>query len=261
MRTSGRPSFDTKGVAITLVVLVIIATVGTVVIGAVNEDLGVANNELEYRAQETYGENYKIVASGACADYCASTAVRPSNQLVAVLIEADRSVGWVSSYELSRGVPGTDVEPATSRLVDAGVLEERDNGWMRTEYRYTGPDGIHEDGLTDAELETWVENQLYLTDAWLTFDEVANSVPAVDWRVRQALADLQQNGEVQTGEESMFQLLPVGGTTVYAHENVDHSPPGPPGAAGLIEPLLFVILAVVVVGVIQRFRVESPADT
>jgi hypothetical protein len=108
--------------------------------------------------------------------------------------------------------------------------------------------------LTDAELETWVENQLYLTDAWLTFDEVANSVPAVDWRVRQALADLQQNGEVQTGEESMFQLLPVGGTAVYAHDNVDHSPPGPPGAATLIEPLVLVLLAVVVVGVIQRFR-------
>jgi hypothetical protein len=255
---------DRTGVIITLVVAVIASTVGLAVFGAVGEDIDIANSwaddELGNRAEETYGDDYEIVSSAACWDYCTPTAVRPSNQQVALLIEADRSVGWVSSYELSRGVPGTDVEPAASSLVEADLLEKRDAGFMGTEYRYDRPDGIHEDGLTDAQLRKWIADQLYLTDAWLTFDEVASSVPAVEWRVRKALHDLHRLNKIQTGEESVFQVVPAGGTTVYADSAVDHSPPGPPGLAGLIEPLLFVILAVIVVGVVQRFRTSEVTE-
>lgn len=239
--------------AITVVVLIIVLVVGGMTMGAIGGKIEERNNALENRAQAVYGDEYVIVASDDCYDYCATTATTTEYRRQAILIQADRNHGWVSKFELSQAVEGHSVEYRADQLVEEGLLERRKSAAVGYEYRYIGPEGAYEDGLSDSELQQLIRNQLYVSGAWMSFDEIHDSVPAVEWRVRKALAELEEKGEIQTGTESESAFIPMG-HTAYAHESVDHPPAGSNNMGTLFLVTLVVAAVAFVIGRVRLYR-------
>lgn len=245
-----------SGAVMTLTVLVIVLVVGGVTMDSISDGLQERHDALESRGQEVYGDDYQIVTSDDCYETCASTATTAEIRKQAVLIEADRHIGWTSDITLGQAVAGPSVEDTADRLVEEGLLEKREsNGLLgMVEYRYVGPEGEYEDGLSDEQLRQLLRQRLYVTGTWMSMDEIVSSVPAVEWRVREALADLQESGTVKTGTESESSFIPFGGHTAYAHTSVDHPPAGSSSTFDLFLVALFVAVVATVIGFVQRWR-------
>lgn len=251
-----KTGFTGSGVALTLTVLVIVLVVGGITMGSISYGVEERHEALETRADEVYGDDYEIVSSDDCYETCAPTATTSEIQKRSILIMADRQVGWASATTLGQAVPGFDAEETADQLVEGGLLEKRQSDGLLgvPEYRYVGSEGKYENGLSDNELRQLVREQLYVTGTWVSEDEVVSSVPAAKWRVRQTLADLQEDGVVKSGTESESTFLPFGGHTAYAHTSVDHPPAGSTSAFDLFIVALIVGGVAILIGFVQRWR-------
>lgn len=240
------------------VVLVAVLFTGTVVMDGYGDGLKSQASAQEKRALEVYDQALPV-SSDNCYDFCAPTATSPQLRERLILIEADRSNGWVSGFELADAVEGISVDETADRLVAAGLLEKRNAGmFSQPEYLYVGPEGKYEEGLSNDELREVLRNRLYISGDWTSFDELQSTVPAAEWRVRESLHELESSGEIQTGTEHQGRIIPWGGHTAYAHASVTSPPPGPPGMMGLVSPMILVAVLVVVIAVVRRFGSDPP---
>jgi len=247
---------DLQGAVITVVVLAIVLIVGAAAMGSISNGIEERHAARDTRADDVYGDDYEIVTSDDCYETCASTATTSEIQKRSILIMADRQVGWASAITLGQAVPGSDAEETADQLVEEGLLEKRQSDGLLgvPEYRYVGSEGRYENGLSDNELRQLVREQLYVTGTWMSEDEIVSSVPAAKWRVRQTLADLQEDGVVKTGTESESTFLPFGGHTAYAHTSVDHPPAGSTSTFDLFIVALIVAGVAILIGFVQRWR-------
>lgn len=238
------PSTASRALIMVIVFAVIVLVGAAVVSGEVGQYQERMNN-LEDRAVEVYGEDAEVVASDNCYETCASTATTSEIRRHSALIAADRKTGWFTAFELGKAVAGPDGDDVAKRLVEAGYLEKRQgNGILPvTEYRYVGPEGKYEDGLSDAALRELIRDRLYVSGAWTSVDEIVASVPAAEWRVREGLADLRERGVIKRGTESET-MLGLGGHTAYAHRSVDHQPAGATDTMDLAIVALVIVVAV-----------------
>lgn len=242
------------GVLMVLVVLVTVALVG----GAVMDGLSLRQDALHDRAQERFGQNYTITTSDICGEICVSTAVSTERQRRAIRIATDRRHGWVSDYEVGRSVPGFEAHLSAADTPDDVAVRSDDNGLLfptDREYRYTGPDGRYEAGLSDAELRQWIRDRLYVTHTWYTASALANGLPATEARVAAELDRLAKTPSVQQGDSQGWHEPFGSSRTVYAHASVSSpsSVYGNSGAAPLLPVVVVVAIGVVVLFTIRRF--------
>lgn len=249
----------------TVVLLVIVLGMGLYIAGAVMGDLSRQNDALHDRAQERFGQHYTITSSDVCGETCVVTAVSTARQRRALRIATDRRDGWVSAKDVGQSIPGwwADI-PADAAPSDVAV-RSRYNGlpfppdW---EYRYTGPDGRYEAGLSDAELRQWIRDRLYVTHTWYSAGQLATGLPATEARVAAQLDRLAATPSVQEGDPTAW-YEPLGPShAVYAHASVSSpsSVYGNSGAAPLLPVVVVVAIGVGVLFTIRRFATKSRGD-
>lgn len=254
------------GVAVT--VLLIALLIGGLTFSTISNGVEERHEALETRAERVYGDDYSITSSDRCWDVCVPTATTSAIQQRGILIMADRQVGWTSANKLREAVPGFNVKKPAYRLVEKGLLErrQRDGLAVGAIYRYVGPEGQYEGGLSDTELRQLVREQLYVTGTWMSEEEIVSSVPAAKWRVRQTLADLEEDGVVKSATEPRSSFSVFADHTVFAHTSVsvDRPPGAPGGILDLLVPTVVVIgltIAMILVGRWRRgLKEESEHD-
>lgn len=255
-------SVDIPAVVITLVVIAAIAFVGVAVVGEIDDEVDMTRDgdkALHQRADQRYGDDYTIVSSDVCWDYCAPTAADQQRRERTVLLVADNADAWVSEFTLAKSVSGMSAGQTADRLVGRGLLEKRDRGFLHPqEYRYVGPDGKYEGRVTDAELRTRIDDQLYVFQGWLYGGEIARSVPASETRVEGVLQRMAADGEIEAATEDRRAWFPwERGPTVYADQSVSVPPNRHEGMFDLTGVVLLVLIAAVIIGLLQTLRTRG----
>lgn len=248
-------STNWSGIAVFVVVLVITAVIGGVVIDEVGTQLDTATQETIDEGTAVYGNDTIVVSSDDCYDYCAQTTDSMDRRQRALLITLDEREVWTGEFTLAASVPGHSIDSAMEPLIEEGIVIERD-ATIGKEYRYVGPDGKYAENFSQGDLEVWVADQLDAYNGWYTLDELASSMPADETAVAAALDDLKADGVVKAGREGEGNWI-VTYHTAYAHHTVEEEPYTGPAYYGLGGVVAVVLAAVLVIGVVQRFRSDE----
>lgn len=240
------------GIAVFVVVLIITVTIGGVVIDEVGTQLQNTQQETIDHGTEVYGNETIVVSSDDCYDYCAQTTDSMDRRQRALLITLDEREVWTGEFKLTQSVPGHSIDSSMAPLIEEGIVIQRD-ATIGKEYRYVGPDGKYADSFSQDELQIWIADQLNAYNGWYTLDELASSMPASETEVAAAVEDLKANRTVKQAREGEGNWI-VTYHTAYAHHTVDEEPYTGPGYHGLVSVVVVVLIAVLLIGVIQRFR-------
>lgn len=243
---------DYTGIAIFVVVLAIAAVVGGVVVNEVGTQLQEAQQETLDEGTAVYGNQTVVVSSDDCYETCAQTTDSMNRRQRALLITLDKREVWTGEIKLTESVPGHSVKEALNPLVDRGLVIEREKT-IGTEYRYVGPDGKYADDFSQEELEQWIADQLDAYNGWYTLAELTTSMPADETEVAAVIGSLKADGTVQQAREGEGDWF-VTYHTAYAHHTVEEQPYTGAGGHGMIGVFAVVLIVVVVIGLIQRFR-------
>lgn len=247
-------------VVFTIGVLLVAGIVGAVVIGEFGDQLDERNEELHHRAEAVYGEDYRIVESEACWDYCATTATTRQQQKEDVLYTLKRNRGWISETRLEKSAPGRDLDDILNELAEADDVEHRSgDGWGETDqYRYTG-DADMPERLSDDRVRQRVSQRLFLLGGSMTTEQIADDLPVTTTRVEIALQTLMDDGAVDDGYVSQGMVF------FASHQYIDARHGTLPDSViaqyqPITVPLGVILLAVVLIGIIQRYRTENGQD-
>ena len=246
------------GIAITLVVLLIVITIGATIYTSIDDQLAHAQQETIDQGTAVYGNETVVVSSDDCYETCAVTTDSMDRRQRAILITLDEREVWTSEFKLAESVPGHAVDNAIKPLVEQGVVIERDK-LIGKEYRYVGPDGKYASDFSQAELQMWIADQLDAYNGWYSLNELTSSMPADKTAVAKAIGELKAEGVVQQAREGEGNWI-VTYHTAYAHHTVEEQPYTGQGYHGLLGPLAVVLIAVLVIGVIQRFRNSGESE-
>lgn len=240
--------------AVTLAVLLTAGIVGALTLDEVGDQLGERNEELHDRADAVYGEDYRIVQSEACWDYCASTGTTAEQQKADVLYTLKRNRGWLSETRLEKSVTGQELKGVLAALAARDDVEHRtgDGLGATDQYRYTGDAGLP-DRLSDETVRDRVHRRLFLLGGSMTTQQIADDLPVTTARVEVALQTLMADGEVDDG------YVGLGPTFWPSHQYIDtRHGTLPDGFLARYQPLTvplgLVLLATIIIGLIQRLR-------
>jgi hypothetical protein len=197
---AGSTSVDAKSAAVTAIVILVVFGVGF----AAYQSAGgkhLRDQAPHDRAESVYGEDYKIVDSGECWDYCVMTATTTEQQVADIRYTLIRADTWVSGYTLMQSTPGDQVDRGVLEKVAAApdIETHSGDGWLdiQTEYRYTGE--ATAEPLSDATVRERVHRRLFLTGASMGVDAIASDLPVGQQRVEYALHSLAADGAVDSG--------------------------------------------------------------
>lgn len=246
---SGEGTSRYVSIAITVVVLAVVVFLGFAVLEGIG-DMEECNSELNNRAEEVYGEEYQIVSSDECWDYCVLTATTREQQKEDILHTLKRRGGYVSETALRRSTAGS-VEKPLSELTEAGLVERRsgDGLDMTDDFRYVGDDDV--EPLPDSVVENRVRKRLYVTGASMDSAAIADDLPVGEARVETALHQLEQQGLVDRGYVSTGFFS----QQQWKDTRIGTLPDGRFHQYGTLLPVLAVVMAaVILIGFIQRIR-------
>lgn len=239
-------------IAIAVVVLLIAVAIGATIFTSIDTQLADAQQETIDQGTAVYGNQTVVVSSDDCYETCAATTDSIDRRQRAILITLDKREVWTSGFRLTESVPGHSVDNAIDPLVENGLIIER-NKPIGKEYRYVGPDGKYAGNFSQADLQVWIADQLDAYNGWYTLGEITSSMPADETEVANAIGKLKADGVIQQAQEGEGNWI-VTYQTAYAHYSVNDGPYTGPDYNKLLGPIGVVLILVLVIGALQRFR-------